>query len=376
MPGSGPDRELEYARVVLNGFRHSAPNVVFSWGQYQGDSQLLLSPLLEDLPDTEAATTSLNVESREQRVYLHRNLISSEPADAVGVPLEASRSKGGSGLIKSQSLCPFKAYAEYRLGIKPADELQDGVKASDRGTLVHRVLETFWRQMERFSELERLLQQEDALNTCLNDILDRELLRFKEEVYLQPDALYELERQRAFKAVRRWLLEAEQGRTRFIIDKVEKRQSIQLAGLELSVTADRIDQLEDGSRIIIDYKTGLKKTASLIGERPEEPQLPLYALLDEESTKGICFGVVRPDKSEWQGLLDSDAAFTEGKCRTMMVPDEGWQQQMNSWRTALEALAQEYIQGVARVAPLNPTTCQYCHLGPLCRIKEHHRDSE
>lgn len=376
MPGSGPDRELQYAKSILEGFRRCAPQVVFSWGQFQGDSQLLLSPLLEDLPATNAQATSLNAQSREQRLYEHRSAVLSVAADEVGVPLSETHSKGGSGLIKAQSLCPFKAYAEYRLGIKQEDDLQDGVKASDRGTLVHRVLEAFWEHVENYSALQHLLSNELRLSEFLHELIEKELIRFKQDVFLQPEALYALERERTFNAVSQWLLSAESSRSNFVVDKLEKRQKISLAGLELSLTADRIDVLEDGSRIIIDYKTGLKTTSSLLGERPEEPQLPLYALLDPTNTTGIYFGIVRPDKAEWHGLQSTTTAFSASALRTVKIPEEGWEEQVSAWKLSLEAIAIEYQQGVARVAPLSDSVCQFCHLGPVCRIKEHNHDDE
>lgn len=376
MPGSGPERELQYADAMLRGFRTAAPSVIFSWGRYQGDAQLLLSPLLEDLPATTLTESNLITSSREQALYSSREMIHVQPADDSGIPLSQLQTKGGSGLIKSQSLCPFRAYAEYRLGIKQEDELQEGVKASDRGTLVHRVLESFWQQVGSYADLKRLLESDDKLNSCLNSILEHELQRFRKDVYLQPEALYELERQRTFNTVRKWLLEAEEKRLSFTVDTLEKRQIINLSGLELTLTVDRIDQLEDGSRIIIDYKTGLKNTASWLGERPEEPQLPLYALLDNVNTRGIYFGIARPDKTEWQGLQDVNTPFSPKKPGTIKVPEEGWEQQVAQWRLTLEVIAEEYQQGVARVDPLSATTCQFCHLGPVCRIKEQHRDSE
>lgn len=46
------------------------------------------------------------------------------------------------------------------------------------------------------------------------------------------------------------------------------------------MSVDRVDQLEDGRRIIIDYKTGAAiDTKNWASERLSEPQLPIYAAL-------------------------------------------------------------------------------------------------
>lgn len=376
MPGSGPERELEYARNMLNGFLQAAPQVIFSWGEFQGDAQLMLSPILADVAVMAPRLPQLRTDSREQLVHEHAGLIESGETDDCGAPLSAQHSKGGSGVIKAQSLCPFKAYAEYRLGVRAADDLQDGVKASDRGSLVHRVLETFWREVVDYQHLVQLLEQEVALDQTLNRIVDIELERFKLETYLQPEALYQLERQRTLNTVRQWLNNSERSRTNFTVATVEKRQTITLADLQLSVTVDRIDVLPDGSKVIIDYKTGSKNKSSLLGERPEEPQLPLYALLDLDNTKGIVFGIVKPDQQEWQGFRSEHCELESQSSRKVDAPANGWDEQLAEWRNNLERLATEFRQGQAQVAPLNENTCTYCHLSPLCRIKEQNRDSE
>ncbi len=376
MPGSGPDRELEYARTILDGFAQAAPQVVFSWGEYEGDSQLLMSPLLEPIAPITDFTVGMDFVSQEERRFQLAGLLSVDAGDDLGTELQSQSSRGGSGVIQAQSLCPFKAYAEYRLGIRSEDNLQEGIKASDRGSLVHRVLESFWREITDYHGLAQLIARDNELQSVLNQILGGEMARFRQETYLQPEALYQLERERTFQSVYQWLRNAELTRAPFKVENIEKRQTVSLAGMELTLTVDRIDVLEDGSRAIIDYKTGIKNTASWLGPRPEEPQLPLYALINPEHTKGIYFGIIRPEKAEWQGLQDHNVQFTERAARTVKSPTAGWADQVGEWRQTLEQLALEYQQGVASVTPLNNQVCQYCHLSPVCRIKEQHRDRE
>lgn len=47
------------------------------------------------------------------------------------------------------------------------------------------------------------------------------------------------------------------------------------------------------------------------------------------------------------------------------------------WRATLERLAQDFIQGDARVDPKHSlTTCRYCELHGLCRIRVQLADEE
>ncbi len=47
---------------------------------------------------------------------------------------------------------------------------------------------------------------------------------------------------------------------------------------------DRIDEMPDGSLAVIDYKTSasVPSPSSWLGDRPSDPQLPLYALAVEQ----------------------------------------------------------------------------------------------
>ena len=57
-----------------------------------------------------------------------------------------------------------------------------------------------------------------------------------------------------------------------------------------------MDVSEDGE-IIIDYKTGLAKPADWLTERPDAPQLPLYAILSQAPRlEAVAFAQVRAGK--------------------------------------------------------------------------------
>ena len=281
--------------------------------------------------------------------------------------MEEQHAKGGSGIIKSQSQCPFKAFAEYRLNIRAQDELTEGVRAADRGHLLHRVLEKFWSDVKDSAALQTLLDNESRLDELLHAIVDDEIRQLRAEVILEPAALYPLEQERTFTLVKRWLKDYDARRDPFNIEQVEKKRTLQLNGIELSLAVDRIDRVGD-ALAIIDYKSGDKDAQVLQGERPEEPQLLLYAMLEPEQTRGLYFGVLHNSKMQYKGMQDAQLAF--GKGTGKIIPADDWPAQMQEWQQILAGLAQEYREGRAVVEPVNPKVCQFCHLSPVCRIRE------
>ena len=111
-----------------------------------------------------------------------------------------------------------------------------------------------------------------------------------------------------------------------------------------------------------------------MGERPDDPQLPLYAITDAGPVAAVSFAVLRADKVTFEGLareadlLPGVARFDQAKSSKHLA---SWDSVFESWRVELEGLALEFLAGDAQVAPKNyPRTCEYCDLGSLCRVRE------
>jgi ATP-dependent helicase/nuclease subunit B len=142
----------------------------------------------------------------------------------------------------------------------------------------------------------------------------------------------------------------------------------------LNVRLDRVDETAGGQRIVIDYKTGESKLASMLGARPEEPQLPLYLIASEPDAAAVAFAQVRAGGMKFIGLARGPDLLpgvkTPGKAgRSGAAPD--WDQQVASWRAEMERLAGDFSAGHAQVDPkVFPQTCEYCDVKPFCRIYE------
>ena len=174
----------------------------------------------------------------------------------------------------------------------------------------------------------------------------------------------EIERERLDGILQAWLAEERQ-REPFTVLVQEREQSIQLRRIALTARIDRIDRLDDGSVAVIDYKTGLPKLQSWDGERPEDPQLPLYAVAADEAVSGVLFARVRRGKMGFLGL--GKRAVAPGVAE---VPAPDFDATIDSWRAVLEHLADQVAEGYAAVDPRDGNVCDYCGLHPLCRIAE------
>jgi ATP-dependent helicase/DNAse subunit B len=162
----------------------------------------------------------------------------------------------------------------------------------------------------------------------------------------------------------------------FAVAATEVDTSVHIAGLTLKLRLDRIDRLNDGSLLVIDYKSGDVLPKSWDLPRPEDIQLPLYAgfaLQPEEELGGLVFAKVRTANHAFAGRVGDAATtlFTGLKNTNILVKNPFTAEQLIDWRDCIQQLALDYISGRAEVDPREaPKTCQRCGLQTLCRVHE------
>ncbi len=98
-----------------------------------------------------------------------------------------------------------------------------------------------------------------------------------------------------------WLA-VERQRSTFSVVQREQDISLELAQLHINLRVDRIDQLPDGSRMIIDYKSGPCTVQDWLGDRPARPQLLLYGCAEPEAAAALAFAQVQPRNCRYVGL--------------------------------------------------------------------------
>jgi RecB family exonuclease len=181
-------------------------------------------------------------------------------------------------------------------------------------------------------------------------------------------AYLDMQRQRLHDLLRPWL-ELEMRRPAFEVKLSEKEfKDVAVGPLRLTVRVDRVDASE-GGEIIIDYKTGRAKPSDWLTERPDAPQLPLYAILSEApQLEAVAFAQVRAGKDMG---LHGFATSKDVLVKTAKLPPgvANLEEQVEEWRRVLTKLAEDFYRGDTRVHPKNyPVTCKHCGQRLLCRL--------
>jgi probable DNA repair protein len=282
--------------------------------------------------------------------------------DELAPPFAAPERTRGVASLRAQSLCAFRGFAETRLGAEGLEQPTPGFNERERGQLVHHALEHVWS----------VLRDSDALHAlsfqAQQDLLDEAARRALQAVCERRDpgsTWRRRERARLRSLLNLWL-DAERQRQPFVIEWLEQPQTARFAGVDFRVVVDRSDRLLQGGRVLIDYKTG-SAAPDWRGDRPDNPQLPIYALLSPDSLAAVAYGRVNAAESCFVYESERPDIFRPGARATALEGAGTLAGLMQIWSTRIESLAGDFARGHAAVAPTS-TACRFCQLQGLCRV--------
>ena len=386
LPGFDPGRDSLRQRWRLGQWLAAAPEWQAICAQRQADVDLELPADLADWPSRMVDTPFGDAGEGAPAPLTGY-------ADAQGLPLSAERRRrGGTALLREQAQCPFRAYARRRLAAVSIEAAAQGLDARARGDLAHEALAVFWTRVAHAAALRAMAA--DRLAEVIADAVAQALAR---RSAVMTAALRGIEQRRLERLLTAWLA-MERERPDFEVLGSELPVTLSLGDLCLQGRVDRIDRVGD-VQLLIDYKTtrGELSRDVWLGERPDEPQLPAYLIAAQPSAAadhgvgagatdaaaqrspvairadGVAFARVAGGRCEFVGLAVADDLIAGVKTPPAAFARSGdtraWRQHRQLWATALQALADQFVQGAAAVAPkAGPTTCRWCDLHGLCRI--------
>jgi len=350
IPEAAAETSLALDRRITQGWLGAADEVVFSWPEKDKDRDLLPSPLISGIEMGSVVVPEYP--SFQKNLFEKRKTES--VADGKAPSIREKNIRGGTRVLADQAACPFRAFARHRLGADGLDEPTEGLDASERGQLLHRLMAEIWKEVKTSEGL--ALDLSGVISRSVNKAIQQSGIEGK---------FADLEQRRLEKLALEWL-DIERERASFEVAAIEDKRMLSIGGLELQGRIDRMDKLADGTYALLDYKTGSRATPNdWLGPRPDEPQLPLYAITAKEHISAVVFAKLRRGDMKMAGFALREKEFPGVK------QAKSWSGLMQTWKVELENLATGFAEGSAQVDPKKGlATCRNCDLQPLCRVHE------
>lgn len=364
MPHSSADRELDFSRRIVERLLQSADSIVMSFAELDEDRELRCSSLVSTIDEVEFTDlVQGNFTSYAGRLYGSVTPVPIQDGHlAVTNPEEV---RGGTGILKAQTECPFQAFAKYRLNANEDATHQLGLSPIERGEVMHLTLEHVWKTIGSQESLLRLGR--DGRTLLIDEAINHAFFWLRGRRHDIGDKFLKLERQRITSIVLNWL-DIEEERAPFKIVSLEKLTKTHIGRLPVRIKVDRIDEVEGGT-FYIDYKTGRGSLAGWSVDALNEPQVPIYAITGTDDSVGAAIGQVRADESRYRGVSDREGLApgltSTAKARANLR--ESWEETKIAWKEELERVSEDFLSGNAAVSPKSKGTCQNCHLATLCR---------
>ena len=355
---AAPETQLQFALELQSRWRARADQCVFSHSDPGDGRKGSPSPLL---PDAEIPVSPA-LPRPHWRALMEAAPTLERFTDELAPPFGAGERTRGVSTLKAQSRCAFRGFAETRLRCEGLERPVPGFNERERGELIHHALEHIWSQLRNSAAL--LALSPDAEARLLNDSVTRALGEACKGRDPGP-RWRRREHGRMTHVLGKWL-DAERRRQPFEVERLEHGAHLLRANLDFSVRIDRVDRLADGARVLIDYKTG-NAGADWRGARPDNPQLPIYALLHPEALVAVAYGRVNAGECGFIAESERRGIFKERSGPSALEGEPNLGSLIEVWSLRIETLAADFAAGRAAVAP-TLAACKTCRLQGLCRV--------
>ena len=250
------------------------PHIDVLWRQSEAGERLMPSGFVQEVLLTQAPP--LAADPRTQRLLAPMPVPHPLPT---GNALPLSRLSASA--YEDLRRCPYRFFALRLLKLQEADELESELGKREFGNWLHLLLKGFHEQLKA-TPAQEIRAREAMINIAADKAT--QALGLSAEEFLPFTAIWP----RVRAGYLDWLATHEASGAHYLDGEVWK--DMPLGSIALVGKIDRIDQLSDGSRVVMDYKTEARATTQArINDAGEDTQLAFYAALLHDDTLAAAY---------------------------------------------------------------------------------------
>jgi probable DNA repair protein len=348
LPGTSFELITKESEITLNNLQNLSKNLTFSYSTYSDSREQIATPylLFEDPQQIEDP----QVTPREMELI----------EDFIAPKIKNLEIKKGVKTLQDQMGCEFKGFIN-RLNFQEINDSVIGISKLEQGNIIHNILERFFNEVSSSSDLKELSE------TRLDELIETHSENALQEI---PQSNFRINEKVRVKKVIKQYIDLEKNREFFEVVGTESEAQVDIAGLKFSTRIDRMDRLKDGSKLIIDYKTGKNIGISkLINQPLEQAQLPIYAISNE--VDGVAFATINSQDSKFKAITKNKNDLPMSSQSINRMPE--WKKQVSDWKDELVQASQKFQNGHAEVLP-SSHACDFCDYDLLCRVDKSGND--
>lgn len=333
---------FDFITASANTGYFSYPNVA------ENNTAVMMSSYLENLLSLyETSIENLSLES----IYSFEGTNCSAPEP--GVISESTRQKlmecfkeqpFSATTFNMYGECPYKFFLARVLNLSPPDE--DGeYTALARGTVLHKVLEKFFRNHREGLEAQKLEDYSQEIKSLVDEIMENSGVKGN---FLHP-LLFEIEKnqmaENIVKYIASYLKQTGDFKPAFFEMGFGYNQEFAFdfaPDILFSGKIDRIDENSEGKLIIFDYKSGSTPDIKQI-EEGTNLQMPLYIMACEQLLRKPVVGgaFISLKKGAVDNILvkDKNLPFVSGRRKKGVLSQTQWEELMTSVKNTIRQYA-------------------------------------
>lgn len=361
-PHGSIEREISYSQKLFERLKKCAATVVWSFSKSHNGAETSPAHCVSHFPRLAAMTNNIS------QVKDNNNSLESIH-DIMGPQFEDQRALGGTQMLESFIHCPFKAFAKYRLNTKSLAIMSAGTRNYQRGLMIHKGLEVFWRETKDQARLKAI--QPNKLKNDVAAIIEKaSQIIYPKTLYAPYQHLIHIEKKRATEMMLQWL-EYERNRPPFEVSAIEKEMHISLDNTPITIKIDRVDTCAHQKAMVIDYKTGESNPKLWFSTPIQSPQMPLYASFLTPLVDALAFAEIKSKSIRFKGYQNNESTLHHDLKTLQTIQSITWSETIAQWKTQLVSSMQLFKSGYAEAKPINKDLdCRYCRLHFLCRINQ------